>query len=510
MFNNDMNRFDINRLPNKEVIDSQKYLLRGSFMYLATNRDGVVDPGLRKVIDAVFKDIFDVKKVFSRLLKSEFAFDTFSPYQEVNFVTLSGFLDAGNNLDIVRDLVMINKSLRLLDEKIQKNKRNARKASKVKKWIKQQEELAKLYRKNIKKMQKEYMIKTSKSYNFDFAREFAKKKSYDDMYDWFQDGANPDYRWGDKPSRNGRFGKMMSQMNRDQESFHRNFGDAGYMPTEPAFQVYPLQDLSKASVKMNGYAPDYDDEEDDYDEYEDMLGDLDFAKYSPVENPDMVYDSQALQDILAENPNLAQASMDNLSGKKHSTVPEDFEDFVEEIEEDDEDDRSEFMQNDQMLMFMENMLKSLTGISERLNDLEEQYSEIPTFEGIKQALVQSQSNVVKYVDEQLAKVGKDVPAEAPSTSVVEEVPPVQEEVKPVEETTIPPESKELEPLVVEVQKAEEETSVTVEDTGKQIIEEVLETPSSSRVLINNNQRIDLGSTPPKPANNMTKKNRHLQ
>ena len=117
---------------------------------------------------------------------------------------------------------------------------------------------------------------------------------------------------------------------------------------------------------------------------------------------------------------------------------------------------------------------------------------------------------MKYVDEQLAKAGKDVPAEAPSTSVVEEVPPVQEEVKPVEETTIPPESKELEPLVVEVQKAEEETSVTVEDTGKQIIEEVLETPSSSRVLINNNQRIDLGSTPPKPANNMTKKNRHLQ
>ena len=454
--------FDVNRM-SKMKIDYQRYFMKTTFRHFATNMDGKPDSSMVKVVDAVFKDIFGEKKVFTKLMKSGFAIDTFDPYSNISFEALLGLFDTGNNVEIIKQLVQINAQVRHNNKKIEKYKNDRRKVTQLKKKMKENEELTRIYKKCIKKMRKRYEITTGNRNDFDFVRDFMKSKD-DDMWDygWFDDSDM--YKWGDGPNRNGRLNNMMKKMNKSDQLFYQSMNDMDMgrqIPRAYDYGDYPMNPngLNVMNFKMNGYIEDDDDEDDD----DIMLGGLDFDRYSPqVGGADVPFDRETLSEIYAMNPELGQRSMDRLAGKKSDM--ESLDDLLDE--DDDEGIIIEPANESGNSGYSDELLEMLNGIMDKLDDFEDKFDDTPTTEGIAEAIKQSQNTTMKYVNMQITGLMNKLNLKETDDEVVEpEHTPVKEEV-----------------VTEEVKATEEEMSAAQEEIP-------------SRVMINENERIviDQGS-----------------
>ena len=472
-------QYDINRAP-KMVIEHKRYFMKNTFRYFATNEKGAVDIKMKDVIDGGFKDLFKEKKIFTRLYKSGFAPDTFDLDDCVTFDALVGLFDVGENVYIIKQLIQMNQQIRIYSKKIKKHQNNKRKAHDVSKMVKKQDALCKDYKRCIKKMRKRYNIDALKGSKYDYVEDFLNSKK--DDFGWFDD--YEDYQWGDGPRQGGRFSKMMKAMSKDERAFYQSMGDIDPYQSRSRQMGYP-GDLSQVSYKMNNFP--LDDEDDDDDD----MGILDIERFQPRPGDGVGIDSEALQEIYDLNPELAQRSMDGLLGKKSMDYP------LSDYMDDEDDDEDEDILDEPIVANRygkpepapsDTTTELLKLIVDRLADLDEAYSEIPSTEGIAEAINKSQETTMKFMNVQLTGIVNKVNQIEQRVNQVSS--PVTEEVKDIDVTELPDVKHESVPTetVVEAEevKAEVETSATLDMDDPIIMEE---TPN--RVMLNNNERVVL-------------------
>lgn len=497
--------YDLNRMPMKAGIDYQRMFLESGFKYLVINLEGRPDPSLAKVVDAVFKDIFGEKKVFSKLLKSNFAPDTFSPYSEMNFQNLLGLFDSEDVVKTIRDLVLINSRIRWYDKKIRNNKHDRRKVTKL---SKEHDALCKTYRKCVKKMKKIYGIGHVNEEEFAYAKAFLKNKQ-DDFDDWFSDDYEPTYQWGNGVTRGGRFEEMMKRVADHERMFYEDVPAA--FPSHRRSDVvrpsrpYP-QDLSQARFTMNGPVPYPVDEDDDDDDMDMELTDLDYDRYEDMLTSGKEPMSQEVfDDIMRENPALMQAMYDNV-GKSEVDVEDDLN-----VDEDDDDDDDIYAVEPDMSQLDE----VLDEFEERLDRMEEVLDNLPSMEGIAKGIDASVSKHISAfareltpklekfeadVDRRLTQMERDI-LNAPAENVEPLPEPVEVEVvelvEPVEEVKEEQAEEVVSEPEVPVERVTQITiSTPVVGEPKQVAPVVTEEASPRRVMINNNQVTSMEGSKP--------------
>lgn len=437
---------DINRLP-KAVVELKIYFIKNSFLYLIENDAGVPDANLTKVVDGVFYDIFEQKKVMTKLINSKFAPDTFKAHDIINFESLTGLFDDQSRTDLIRKLVHCNAQIRQLQQWVEKNKGKRSKAAKVKKKIIQINELSKVYKKTVKRLRKNLEVDRINNVEemyallYDYA---STKKSKDDYYGWFDDTEYDDYRFGDSASDGGNFMKFMrqrgssgSKLNKHEKKVFNAFGEMRPVnidleeddeEDEYSYENFPNSyGLSGASFKMNGYSDDVDDEED-YLDLPSKFGSV--VSDRPHFNPND-FDVETIQQIASINPELAARSLSALN----SNDKYDIDEVMDEVDDENEDGVG---YSSIPISTLHKTLSVTNTLSDVMSKIENVASNVPSTEEIAEAIQSQTKFIMKVMDEKLAKLEKSINVEPDvveeedeeSTDMVEEV--IEPAVEPVD------------------------------------------------------------------------------